>query len=45
MHYVYLLESESAPNRRYTGYTNDLRQRAFLGDGHPEGVTLFVVSA
>ena len=27
MHYVYLLESESAPNRRYTGYTNDLRQR------------------
>ena len=27
MHYVYLLESESTPNRRYTGYANDLRQR------------------
>ena len=27
MHYVYLLESESTPNRRYTGYTKDLRQR------------------
>ncbi|MBM3852497.1 MAG: GIY-YIG nuclease family protein [Verrucomicrobia bacterium] len=27
MHYVYLLESESTPNKRYTGYTENLRQR------------------
>lgn len=27
MHYVYLLESESTPRKRYTGYTEDLRQR------------------
>ena len=27
MHYVYLLESESTPDKRYTGYTDDLRQR------------------
>jgi predicted GIY-YIG superfamily endonuclease len=27
MHYVYLLESESEPDRRYVGLTIDLRQR------------------
>jgi len=27
MHYVYLIESESASAVRYTGYTDDLRQR------------------
>lgn len=27
MHYVYLIESEAAPGKRYTGYTEDLRQR------------------
>jgi len=27
MHYVYLLEIKSTPNKRYTGYTEDLRQR------------------
>lgn len=27
MHYVYLLESESKPGKRYVGYSKDLRQR------------------
>jgi putative endonuclease len=27
MHYVYLLESESDPARRYVGLTKDLKQR------------------
>jgi putative endonuclease len=27
MHYVYLIESTSAAGRRYTGYTENLRQR------------------
>ena len=27
MHYVYLIESTSAPGIRYKGYTTDLRQR------------------
>ncbi len=27
MHYVYLIRSESVPERRYTGYTENLRQR------------------
>ena len=27
MHYVYLLQSESTPGRRYIGYSDDLRRR------------------
>ena len=27
MHYVYLIESESNPRKRYVGYSDDLRQR------------------
>jgi predicted GIY-YIG superfamily endonuclease len=27
MHYVYLIESESTPRKRYVGYSDDLRQR------------------
>jgi len=27
MHYVYLIESQSIPGKRYSGYTEDLRQR------------------
>ena len=27
MHYVYLLESEKIPARRYVGFTDDLKQR------------------
>lgn len=27
MHYVYLIESESTPGKRYVGYSDDLRQR------------------
>jgi predicted GIY-YIG superfamily endonuclease len=27
MHYVYLMESRSTPDRRYVGYSTDLRSR------------------
>lgn len=27
MHYVYLLESDAHPRRRYVGYSDDLRRR------------------
>lgn len=27
MHYVYLLESDAFPQRRYVGYSDDLRRR------------------
>jgi len=27
MHYVYLIESIACPGKKYTGYTDDLRQR------------------
>ena len=36
MHYVYILESLSHPDRLYTGYSTDLKQR--LQD-HNEGTT------
>jgi predicted GIY-YIG superfamily endonuclease len=29
MHYVYLIESTSASRARYTGYTDDLKQRLY----------------
>ena len=34
MHYVYLLESVSDPNKRYVGFTADLRKRL---DDHNAG--------
>jgi predicted GIY-YIG superfamily endonuclease len=27
MHYVYMIESASEPDRKYVGYTDNLRQR------------------
>ncbi len=27
MYYVYLIQSDSAPERRYTGFTSDLKKR------------------
>ena len=37
MKYVYLLESISAPERRYVGITGDLEQRLFPNVGWPAG--------
>ena len=41
MHYVYLISSASAPEKRYVGYTDDLKQR--LAD-HNEGKNLSTAS-
>ena len=41
MHYVYLLESETDPTKRYVGFTDDLKQR--LAD-HNAGKSKYTLS-